>query len=223
MRRVRRSARPRTPRVTGLLSFLGCALSVHSVPAAAQVPAAVPPSRGEHLAPPPWSGLSAHPPLALTRARVTPPAVRHPAVHPGRAGRIPPGPLFPRADEALRQRRERQAAMRRHPAGKGRTDHSAAVGAPTPGLSATSPAAPSPQKDTAKTPVPEGACGSRKLRVRPGDSLWSIAGSILGAAPEARIAHLTQQLFEKNREVIGVDPDLIHPRQTLSVPKDCRQ
>ena len=223
MRRVRRSARPRGSRATGLLSFLGCALSLHTVPAAAQVPSAVPPSRGERLAPPPWSGVSAHPPLALTRARVTPPPVRHPAVHPRWAGQIQPGPLFPRADEALRQKQERDAAMQRHPAGKGRTDRSAAKGAPALGFSAPSPAARSPKKDAAKAPVPEAACGSRKLMVRHGDSLWSLATSILGSAAEARVAHLTEQLFVTNRRVVGADPDLIHPGQKLSVPKDCRQ
>lgn len=221
MRRSLRSPRSVTPRIARLLSFLGCALSVHTAPAAAQVPAAVPPSRGGHLAPPPWSGVSANPPLALTRARVTPPPLRHPAVHPVGATAAHSGPLFPRAEAVLRQKRERQDAMRRHPAGKGLARRSSSDGGAVGATRALRPDREAPGRSDGAVAHEIRQCGSSNLRVRPGDSLWSIAASIVDPTSTASVARLSQRIFEANRGVIGADPDLIHPGQSLSVPKDC--
>jgi nucleoid-associated protein YgaU len=59
--------------------------------------------------------------------------------------------------------------------------------------------------------------------VRPGDSLWAIARSRLGAGPNAAAtAHSCDRWYEANRDVIGIDPDLIHPGQRLTPPPEDR-
>lgn len=55
--------------------------------------------------------------------------------------------------------------------------------------------------------------------VRPGDSLWTIAASALPPdTPAAGIAQASTDWFTANRDIIGDDPDLIHPGQSLSAP-----
>ncbi len=55
--------------------------------------------------------------------------------------------------------------------------------------------------------------------VRPGDSLWAIAGVRLGSgATPAQIAAAVSAWYQVNLAVIGPDPDLIHPGQRLAVP-----
>ena len=55
--------------------------------------------------------------------------------------------------------------------------------------------------------------------VQPGESLWSIAAAELGpAATEEAIATRWPQWYTANRQLIGPDPDLIHPRQVLRTP-----
>lgn len=56
-------------------------------------------------------------------------------------------------------------------------------------------------------------------RVRPGDSLWSIAAAHLpaGAAP-GDVARAWPRWWRVNRQVVGDDPDLIRPGQLLRVP-----
>lgn len=54
------------------------------------------------------------------------------------------------------------------------------------------------------------------VRVRPGDSLWSIAARTLG--PTASTAEVNQrwhEIYELNQALIGADPDVIHPGQEL--------
>ena len=56
--------------------------------------------------------------------------------------------------------------------------------------------------------------------VRPDESLWSIAATHLpDSATERDIAELSQEIYRVNRPVIGADPDLITPGQTLMVPQ----
>lgn len=58
-----------------------------------------------------------------------------------------------------------------------------------------------------------------QVRVRPGDSLWSIAESRLGPrATVPEIATLWRRIHARNVTVIGPDPDLIHPGQLLELP-----
>lgn len=61
--------------------------------------------------------------------------------------------------------------------------------------------------------------GSRHYRVRPGDSLWSIAAAHLpaGASP-ADIAGAWPRWWQANRTIVGDDPGLIRPGQLLRVP-----
>ena len=57
--------------------------------------------------------------------------------------------------------------------------------------------------------------------VAPGDSLWAIARTRLGAAaPAAQVQALTVALHHANRVEIGPDPDLLHPGQRLRLPAD---
>jgi nucleoid-associated protein YgaU len=53
----------------------------------------------------------------------------------------------------------------------------------------------------------------RTYTVRPGDSLSKIAKSLLGDAKKWRV------LYEANKDVVGSNPDLIHPGQVLKIPK----
>ncbi len=121
----RQRAVPSSPwvarRVARAVSLLGCALTVQATPAAAQTRSPVPPSRAAVPTAPPWSEASGSSPLPLARARVTyPPVVRHPAIHGAGNGRAQVKErLFPRVPDQREQRRLREDAMRRHPAGKG--------------------------------------------------------------------------------------------------------
>lgn len=101
-------------------------------------------------------------------------------------------------------------------------------GAPSPGPG--SPAAETPVEAPAPpgenpadgTASPEGADGTAGDHVvRAGESLWSIAAAELGAdATPAQIAARWPQWFEANSDLIGADPDLIHPGQELHAPAD---
>ena len=74
-------------------------------------------------------------------------------------------------------------------------------------------------------PLPERAVGRAhpaepSTRVRPGDTLWSLAAAEL--CPEASAATVTdrwRQVYQRNRGVIGADPDLIRPGQLLRLPR----
>jgi nucleoid-associated protein YgaU len=60
---------------------------------------------------------------------------------------------------------------------------------------------------------------SRRVLVRPGDSLWSVAARALGrAATTPAIAAAWPAWWAANRRVVGPDPDLIHPGQRLVPP-----
>lgn len=59
------------------------------------------------------------------------------------------------------------------------------------------------------------------VRVEPGDSLWRIAERHLPAAvSDTAISEQWQRLYAANREVIGANPDLIHPGLRLELPHD---
>lgn len=56
------------------------------------------------------------------------------------------------------------------------------------------------------------------VNVKAGDSLWSISRQILGAdATDQEIASFWPKLYEKNRAVIGSNPNLIYPGQVLVI------
>lgn len=64
---------------------------------------------------------------------------------------------------------------------------------------------------------------SERYTVEPGDSLWRIARSVLTAdgvnAGSAEIGAYWRAIYTANRDVIGDDPDLIHPGQELQLPR----
>lgn len=68
-------------------------------------------------------------------------------------------------------------------------------------------------------PTPDSAPVDTAVVVRPGDSLWAIAASRLGtAATCTEIAAAVASWYAANHELIGPDPDLIHPGQRLVPP-----
>ncbi len=57
--------------------------------------------------------------------------------------------------------------------------------------------------------------------VKPGDTLWAIAARSLPAgATNSEIASACARWHATNRDVIGADPDLIHPQQRLAPPTE---
>lgn len=68
----------------------------------------------------------------------------------------------------------------------------------------------------AVAPEPAPAAG---YEVAPGDTLWDIAHRALGAeATTAEIGAYWRAIYAANAAVVGDDPDLIHPGQTLDLP-----
>ncbi len=56
--------------------------------------------------------------------------------------------------------------------------------------------------------------------VHPGDSLWSIARRTLpSSASDAVVSRRVARLYADNRRILGPDPDLIFPGQTLLLPR----
>ncbi|MGV9188581.1 LysM peptidoglycan-binding domain-containing protein [Arcanobacterium canis] len=83
--------------------------------------------------------------------------------------------------------------------------------------------------DTAKTPLirmwnspniqamPQGRAIARttRVRVRHGDSLWSIAHAI----SPTHTGELVERIWNENKPIIGHDPNLIYPGQILQIPE----
>lgn len=56
--------------------------------------------------------------------------------------------------------------------------------------------------------------------VAPGDSLWLIASRRLGPeASDAAISAEWRRWYAANRGVVGADPNVIHPGQSLHAPQ----
>lgn len=71
-----------------------------------------------------------------------------------------------------------------------------------------------PTGDAALPPEP-----TSSVRVRPGDSLWTIAEERLGRqATVADVVDLWHRIYARNARAIGPDPDLILPGQLLELP-----
>ncbi len=60
------------------------------------------------------------------------------------------------------------------------------------------------------------------VRVRPGDTLWSLVGERHRRAATARVAREVERWHALNRGTIGADPDLLRPGQRLHVPQGSR-
>jgi nucleoid-associated protein YgaU len=60
---------------------------------------------------------------------------------------------------------------------------------------------------------------SSEVVVHTGDSLWAIAQRELGtAATQRQVASAWPRWWSANRDVIGDDPDVIHPGDRLTAP-----
>lgn len=73
------------------------------------------------------------------------------------------------------------------------------------------------------SPQPQGAdtsADSLEVIVAAGDTLWDITADQLGLDPgeHAAIAASWPDLYERNRDTIGADPDVIVPGQQLTIP-----
>lgn len=84
----------------------------------------------------------------------------------------------------------------------------------------TSDAPTSTQSVGAPTTAPDRDQGAEHLVVRPGDSLWSLARGLLPRAGDREVQALVARLHATNRDLVGADPDLIHPGQRLRLPSD---
>ncbi len=98
------------------------------------------------------------------------------------------------------------------PSGQGRSASTSpgATTRPTPRVTATSDAGPAQRRQRVS---------ARRIVVRPGDSLWSIAAAQL--PPDADAAAITSawhRWWRLNEAVIGADPDVILPGQVLRAP-----
>lgn len=68
-------------------------------------------------------------------------------------------------------------------------------------------------------PLDRPAAEPYAVTVRSGDCLWSIAGRHLGPqASDAEIAAAWPRWYTANRDLIGPDPNLLHPGQQLVAP-----
>ena len=131
----------------------------------------------------------------------------HPAIHGNVEGEVVP--LFPRAPrrepDPETRRREREDAMRRHPAGKGLLR--ATEARPVDGSKIT-------EEGDASTTV--------RYRVKEGDTLWGIAERHLDTSDVRRIARYWPRIHRANRSVIH-DPSHIEPGWELLLPLEDRR
>ncbi|MGZ4500130.1 MAG: LysM peptidoglycan-binding domain-containing protein [Nocardioidaceae bacterium] len=64
---------------------------------------------------------------------------------------------------------------------------------------------------------------SGSVRVRPGDSLWTIAARLLPDATDAAVGAAWRAIARANADRIGPDPDLIYPGTLLRLPDSLRE
>ena len=90
---------------------------------------------------------------------------------------------------------------------------------PAPAAPAPTTAAPKPAAPQAPTVTqPQSGASTRYVVVR-GDTLWEITERALGPAASAdEVARTWHEVYEANRQVIGANPDVIRPGQTLTIP-----
>ncbi len=100
----------------------------------------------------------------------------------------------------------------------GVTDGSSSPGDPAGGIDLDTHAGGAPGPVGASPDAPAGESATT-VTVRQGDSLWAIAAAHLPeGASDSAVADAWPQWYAANRDVIGADPDLIHPGQVLVVP-----
>ncbi len=89
------------------------------------------------------------------------------------------------------------------------------VGLPLPER-AVAPATPATSATSGHPGAPAAARSAGRYVVRSGDSLWSIARA--HPAPGTDVETRWRAIWRHNRDVVGDDPDLIHPGQALRLP-----
>lgn len=70
----------------------------------------------------------------------------------------------------------------------------------------------------APAPRSAGTPAGGSVVVRPGDSLWSLSERAAPGSSDAELDRLWRAAYAANHDVIGHDPDLIHPGQHLRLP-----
>lgn len=94
----------------------------------------------------------------------------------------------------------------------------AATAAPAPPAARMiEPSEPEPSGDGPLDPRMLGS--PHTYRVVAGDSLWAIACRDLGSGTNREIDRRWREIYAANREVIGLNPDLIFPGQMLVIPE----
>jgi len=89
------------------------------------------------------------------------------------------------------------------------------VGLPLPER-AVAPATPATSATSGHPGAPAAARSAGRYVVRSGDSLWSIARAHPAAGTDVETRW--RAIWRHNRDVVGDDPDLIHPGQSLRLP-----
>ena len=131
-------------------------------------------------------------------------------------------PAAPDAPEPERVVRAVAAAATRAPGGGVRVLEGLLAPDRTTGrMAPRSPGPPPSVADGRTAPgAPGRASSSGDLEVRPGDSLWTLTADLLPEdAALDDVATGWRQLYAANRAVVGEDPDLLRPGQSLRVPR----
>lgn len=194
-----RGARRRLPRVGPFLTLI-VALSSPALAAERRSPAS--PGRDVGEVAPPWSatgGVPPPPPLVRTGASASP------SVDGAIRARVRSSSQQMSRDADLERARELHPSRgRKDPGGEGRRA----------GRRSTSVrGAGTLHGGTNET---QGEFPTRV--VRPGDSLWGIAASIVDETDPAAIARVWPRIYRQNRALIGNDPNLVLPGQVLRLP-----
>jgi LysM repeat protein len=101
--------------------------------------------------------------------------------------------------------------------------HATPDAVPEPAPTEPAPTEPAPTEPAPAPTIPDSAEESDHpgdiVIVKPGDTLWGIAATWLGANPSAAaIVDAVAHLYATNQAVIGPDPNLILPGQRLALP-----
>ena len=95
-------------------------------------------------------------------------------------------------------------------------ERAVAPATPTTPTTPTAPTAPTAEQRATAVAGTREAGGDVRYVVRPGDSLWSIAR--VHPAADDDVDQRWRAIWAANRDVVGADPDLIHPGQALRLP-----
>lgn len=95
-------------------------------------------------------------------------------------------------------------------------ERAVAPATPTGPTTPTAPTAPTAEQRATAVAGTREAGGDVRYVVRPGDSLWSIARA--HPAADDDVDQRWRAIWAANRDVVGADPDLIHPGQALRLP-----